>query len=152
MKQLKNDLLNVVIARNGSGGRVGLVGPDGDIDDFPTPITPYISVAKYVKVFDQFKFEKVNLSEMLEINKRIGSQFTAAYCLQDRPTCGSNPGISPVANFGERYNFADVMELRKELEVTINHIDRYADKVFSRTRKQRDDLIPAMERGLESLK
>jgi hypothetical protein len=151
MKELKNELLNVVIARNGSGSKVGMVGPDQDIDDFPTPITPYINVGRLVKYFDRVKFDKIALPEFMQVNQQIGAKFTAAYCLQDRPTCGSNPGISPVASLGEVYDFKDILQVKRELEVAINHIDRYATKVFKETRKNGPQVIETLKEGIKSL-
>ena len=118
----------------GRTGSVGLVGPDGDIDDFPTPITPYISIAKYrakLDYIDHFKgrIEELDLNILdqtaLDVGRAVvGAKFVGtALCSADMPTCARNARISPVASFGESLTNIDLAVLRSELEQVIKHID-----------------------------
>ncbi len=119
----------------GRTGSVGLVGPDGDIDDFPTPITPYIAVAKYrakIDYLDHFKgrVDELQLEALdntaLDIGRAVvGAKFTGtALCSVDMPTCAQNARISPVASFGDSLTNIDLAVLRADLEQVIKHIDK----------------------------
>jgi len=124
----------VAVKDAGGIGKVGLLGPDQDPDDF-TPLTPYIMVSKHrgrLDFLDTFKgrVKDIELDTLeataAELGRAIvGSKFVGtALCTQDMPTCAQNQRISPVASFSETLSSADLAVFRGELEQMINTIDR----------------------------
>lgn len=124
----------VSVKAAGGIGKVGLLGPDQDPDDF-TPLTPVIMVVKHraqLDFIDGFKNRVEDLElETLdrtanEIGRAIvGSKFVGtALCSIDMPTCAQNQRISPVASFAETVTSADLAIMRSELESALKVLDR----------------------------
>lgn len=122
------------IKKAGGIGKVGLLGPDQDPDDF-TPLTPVIMVVKHkaqLDFIDGFKnrIEDLELATLDRTAKEIGraivgSKFVStALCTADMPTCALNQRISPVASFAETLTSADLAIMRNELESAIKVLDR----------------------------
>ena len=118
----------------GGIGKVGLLGPDQDPDDF-TPITPVIMVVKHqaqLEYIDSFRnrVEDLELETLdrtaAEIGRAVvGSKFIGtALCTADMPTCAQNQRISPVASFADTVTSADLAVMRTELERALKVIDR----------------------------
>lgn len=124
----------VTVKQAGGIGKVGLIGPDQDPDDF-SPLTPYIMVSKHkwrLDFLDSFRgrTKEIELDTLeaaaTELGKAVvGSKFLdTALCAQDMPTCAQNQRISPVASFAETLSSADLAVFRGELEHMLKVIDR----------------------------
>lgn len=121
-----------------SFGHNAYPGPDQDPDDFPPTITPVIMIDKYaavLEVLDHINVKDLDMEIIDAVALDLGRAVVAskffpgtALCLQDQPTCASNPRISPVASLAEAVTNVDVGLARHRLAERVEHLERFAER------------------------